>query len=64
MLSGPNWVLISDIFECFGKLHLLSEGTLPTDDDLLGYKLEAVHDVADLDLSHRILLIYPQTQLP
>ena len=49
---------------CIGKASLASEGTLPTKDDLLGCKLEAVHDVAILDLSLRILSIYPQTQLP
>ena len=40
------------------------EGTLPTNDDLLGCKLEAVHDVAILDLSIHILSILPPNPTP
>ena len=36
---------------CIGKPSLASEGTLPTNDGLIGCKFEAVHDVVILDLS-------------
>ena len=56
-----NWkVESSDSFTTGIAGVVVSEGTLTSSDDLLGYNLEAIHVVANYDLSPRILPIYPQ----
>ena len=49
---------------CIGKSSLASEGTLPTNDGLLGCELEAVHDVVVLDLSLYIRQYLPPNPTP
>ena len=46
------------------KPSLASEGTLPTNDGLLGCELEAVHVCANLELSLRISQYLPTNPTP
>ena len=50
-----GWILKKCIpIFCF-RISWFSKATLTSNDDLLGYKLEAVHDVANYDLRKVIL---------
>ena len=64
LLINSTWTPHQIIFECIGKPSLASEGTLPTNDGLLGCELEAVHDVVVLDLSLRIRQYLPPNPTP
>ena len=48
LLTYLSYATGSNNYSCIGKPSLASEGTLPTNDGLLGCELEAVHDVAVL----------------
>ena len=62
--GGDRHPDVKRVMDCIGKPSLASEGTLPTNDGLLGGKFKAVHDVVILDLSLCILQNLPQNPTP